>query len=285
MKHLKIEGIIEKRFGKINEAFESARQHFNADDIRIFRVKVKKLAACLNLIDAAKGHGHPVKLPRKVVKLNQLFGAIRTLQMQQVHIQNTIKENQIGSPETYLKFISNQILQHMEDAGKQLKGIRSFKKEEEKLLKSLPGQLNREAILQFVRSEGHILEKLLTPVFPADKSFHEARKHLKNLLYVSPYINLEMSVLSPYKVLSSFEDIDSFTKLLGSFRDLNTALDCLHTAVQKIETDENEKVILRRVEQIWSKAREAYRIQIYDELQKITASGQTAESPVEWLVM
>ncbi|MBB6113056.1 CHAD domain-containing protein [Mucilaginibacter lappiensis] len=285
MKHPKIEGVIEKRFEKINEAFDKARLHFHEDDIRIFRVKVKKLSACLQLMNNAKAHRHSVKLPQKMAKLSQLFGAIRALQMQQDHVQHTIKEKQFRLPDSYLKFISDQILGHMENVSKHINGTQPFKKEQERLLKLLPDQLSHEAILEFVRTESDMIEKLLSPVFPADKSFHEARKHLKNLLYISPYINLEMSELSPYKLLSGFEEIDSFTKLLGNFHDLNTALYCLHTTVQKIEPDEDEKETLRQLEQTWIEAREAFRIQIYDDLHGIVASGRTAESLVEWPVM
>ncbi len=285
MKHLKIEEIIEKRFEKIDEAFEKARQHFQEDDIRVFRVKMKKLMACLQLMDSAKTHGQSIKLPSGIIKLNQFFGTIRTLQMQQTFIENTAKEKQTGLPEIYLKFVSDQIILLMKDFSKYIKSAQPFKKEEEKLLVLLPKQLSRKAILQFVRTEGDALEKLFAPVFPADKSFHDARKHFKNLLYVSPYINVEMSDLSPYNALTSFEDIDAFTKILGNFHDLDTALDCLHISVHKIEPDEDEKFILRRLEQIWLAERGAFRVQIYDELQKITASGRTKAAPVEWVVM
>jgi len=285
MKHLKIEEIIEKRFEKLNQAFGQAMLHCQEDDIRVFRVKVKKLSAILQLLDSAKAHGHPIKLPQKMIRLSRLFGTIRTLQMQQNHIQERIKEKNIGSPEVYLRLISDQILQHMENAVKHIKGTKSFKKEEEKLSGLLPKQLSREAILQFVRSEGDILEALFTPVFPADKAFHEARKHFKNLLYLSPYIDLEIADLSPYKLLCSFESIDEFTRLLGKFQDLNIALDSLYQSVPKMEIDENETAILRQLEQIWVEARESFRVQIYEEMQKITASGRTAEAPVEWVVM
>ena len=285
MKHLKIEGILEKRFEKLNEAFEKARLHSQENDIRLFSVKVKKLAACLQLLDNAKAHGHPIKLPQNMARISELFGNIRTLQMQQIHIQDRIKEKNIGSPETYLRFIGDQILEHMEDAAKHIKGEYPFKKEEDKLLALLPKQLSREAMLHFVSSEGDALEKLFIPVFPADKSFHEARKHLKTLLYISPYLNLEIAELSPFKLFTSFEAINEFTRLLGKFQDMNTALECLYVSVPKMEIDENEKAILRGLEQTWVEAKEVFRVQIYNELQKIAACGRTAAVPVEWPVM
>jgi len=94
-----------------------------------------------------------------------------------------------------------------------------------------------------------------------------------------------MVALSPYKLLTSFESIDEFTSLLGKFQDMNTALDCLYRSVPKIDAGENETISLRQLEQIWVEAREVFRTQIYDEISRITASGRTAEAPVEWVVM
>ena len=280
MKQAEIESIIEERFKKINAAFDNARMHLHEDDIRLFRVKVKKLMACLHLLDSAD-HPHPIKLPRKIAKVYQIAGAIRTLQMQQIHVQKTLKEKHIVAPEAYLKLISGKILQHIAVFNKHIKGPTPFKKEEEKLLKLLPKHLSRKAIQQFIQSEGDAFEKLFTPVFPADKSFHEARKILKNLLYISPYMEMEISALTPYMLLSTYENIDAFTIVLGGFHDLNAAIDCLHTAAQKNEIDESEKIVLRNMETLWIKEREAFRKKIYDEIQQITASGRSAESLVQ----
>jgi CHAD domain-containing protein len=284
MKQAEIESIIEKRFEKINAAFDNARMHLNEDDIRLFRVKVKKLTACLHLMDAAD-HLHPIKLPQKIAKIYQISGAIRTLQMQQIHVRKTLNGKHIVAPETYLKLISDKILQHIAAFNKHIKGPAPFKKEAEKLLKLLPKHLSRKTIQQFIQSEGNAFEKLFTPVFPADKSFHEARKILKTLLYISPYMEMEISALTPFALLSTYENIDAFTIVLGGFHDLNTAIDCLHSESQKMEIDEGEKIVLRNMETLWIKEREAFRKKIYDEIRQITASGRSAESLVKWPVM
>jgi hypothetical protein len=82
-------------------------------------------------------------------------------------------------------------------------------------------------------------------------------------------------------LLSTYENIDAFTIVLGGFHDLNAAIDCLHTAAQKNEIDESEKIVLRNMETLWIKEREAFRKKIYDEIQQITASGRSAESLVQ----
>jgi hypothetical protein len=285
MKHLKIETILEKRIEKIDAAFHNVRQQLHPDDLRIFRVKVKKLGAFLHLTNAVKDHGRLIKLPQKMVKIYQLLGVVRALQLQQSQIQRIVNIHSVGSPETYLTYLADQIQEHAEEVNKHLKGLKPFKKEEEKLLKLLPEHLGKEAIIQFLRSEGDRLEKLFAPVFPSDKSFHEARRLLKNLLYISPYLPMEMNTISPYARLTSYEDIAGFTALLGDFHDLHTAIENLYAAIPKMKIDDNEKALLRNIEIWWMKEREDFRISIYDELQKITDAGRRAESPVEWPVM
>ena len=280
MKQSEIEHIIEKRFEKINAAFDKVRMHLNEDDIRLFRVKVKKLKACLRLIDAEKDHSDPIRLPQKIEKNYQLSGKIRTLQMQQNHVQKTLKGAHILPPVAYLKLISDQILQHILVFNKHITGTKYFKKDEEKVLALLPKQLSQKTAQQFIRSEGAMIEKLFLPVFLPDISFHEVRRILKNLLYISPYLEMDISVLSPYSVLSTYENIDAFTIILGGFHDIDTAIDYLHTACKKIEIDENEKAVLRSIEILWIKEREVFRKKIYDEIEKITASGRPAESLV-----
>ena len=285
MKQREIEGIFKKRFEKINIAFDSVRLHFIENDIRIFRVKVKKLQACLRLMDAAKGHPHSLQLPQKIVKLYKISGAIRTLQMQQSHVRNTLNEGQIVLPEVYLALMSNKILHHIETATKLISGSRPFEKSEIKLLHLLPHHFSPKTIGKFIASEEGILEKLLSPVFLTDKSFHAIRRLLKNLLYLFPYIETDISALSAYALLSNLENIDSFTKILGSFHDLNTAIACLHTECLNIEINENEKIVLRNIESTWIKERAAVHEKIYDQIHKIIASRRSAKFLAKWPVM
>lgn len=282
MKHSEIEGIIEKRFGMINTAFDNVRMHLNEDDIRLFRVKVKKLAAFLNLFDAAKQDSHPFKIPRKITKTYLLSGTIRKLQIQQNQIQKTLKGKEIIAPERYSKLISDEILQNISAFKKHLKGINPFKKEEEKLLALLPRHLSQKTVQQFIQLKRDAVKKLLLPVFLPDKTIHELRKTLKNLLYILPYLKVDISTLTPNTLLCTSEDIRAFTIVLGVFHDLDTAIGCLHKACQKIEIVENEKEVLRNIENLWVKERESFRQKIYDVIQKITVSDKPAISMVKW---
>jgi hypothetical protein len=280
MKHLKIEMILEKRIEKIDAALINVRLQLQPEEIRAFRIKIKKLVAFLRLINGAKGHGHAVKLPPKMVKIYQLLGVVRTVQLQQSYIQKT-GNGQPGSPDTYLACLTDQLQQHSAEVHQHLKGLKPLNKSAEKIGKFLPKQISRAAILQFIQSEGDALAELFSPVFPSDKSFHEARKLLKNLLHISPYLDMEIKEISPYTALTSYEDIKELTVLLGDFQELRTVIESLHAAIPRIEIDDNEKNLLRGLEVLWIKDRENLRDRIYSELQKITASGRTIKHPLE----
>jgi CHAD domain-containing protein len=281
MKHLQIETIIEKRFEKLNAAFDNVRLQLNEENIRVFRVKVKKLMACLSLIKITTDHLHQVKVSHKMMKFYQLSGPIRTFQMQEMFISKTLNENQISSPNTYLKLISEHILKSTGLLNNQIKGLTPLKKEQVKLLRLLPENMSQKKIQHFILSERERLSNLFSQVFPADKSLHELRKLLKNLLYISPYLDMEINELSPYRLLGTYEELDSFTNLLGSFHDFKTAINCLHGLCQKIEIDEHEKSVLREIETLWIKESADLRKKIYQEMGKIIASASSAYASVD----
>jgi len=285
MRQLKIETIIQKRFDKINETLDKVRAHGNDGDIRLFRVKVKKLTAFLHLINGAQVHGKHIKLPQKVDRANRISGTIRTLQLQQSQIKKILASKQLGSPELYYRHISEQIIRQKEKFNNYIKGPQPFKKEEQKLMMLLPDHVSLNTIRQLIKAQGDHIEKLLVKVFPPDRSFHEVRQLFKSLLYISPYLEIEMSAVSPFALLSTYDDIDAFTVILGGFHDICTAINYLHTTAQSLKIDENEMATLRIVESLWLKEKETFRKKIYDELQKITVSGRSVEAPVEWPVM
>jgi hypothetical protein len=275
MKHKEIENIIKKRFEKVNEAFDHVRLRFMEDDVRIFRVKVKKLQSCLNLIGGTENHLNPLKLPRKIAKYYKISGAIRTLQMQRNHIKKTLNGKQIVLPQTYLTLIKNKIDHHVKTTSKLIKSERPFDKEQVKLLDLLPQHLSTKTIGKLIHSERREFEKLITPVFLSDQSIHAIRKVLKNLLHISPYIEISTGGFLPYALLSTKENIDSFSVILGSFHDISTAIESLYAACLKVKVDDNENKVLRDVASIWISERETARENIYDELQKIIASGRS----------
>ena len=285
MKHREIEAIIKKRFEKLNTAFNQVGLHYEENDIRLFRVKVKKLQACLLLMECEKNHHKAIVLPSKIAKFYKVSGAIRAIQLQEIHIRKIKAGANIMLPETYLAILSDKILHLIGKASKLLSTDKPFGKEEVKLLGLLPHHLDTARIDKFIASEGTKLKKLFAPVFPTDISLHEVRKILKALLYISPYLARDIGTLLPYSLLSSTAQIDALTAILGNFHDLNIAIDCLHTECLALDIPEDEKALLRNIECQWIEGRTAMHEKIYDQLTKINASLVPVESLVKWPVM
>lgn len=281
MKHHKIEGIIKKRFEKLNAAFDQVRLHFKEDDIRLFRVKIKKLQACLLLLGDAKDHHQALRLPRKITVFYKLCGAIRTLQLQETQILKTLTGTDIKPPEYYLQSVSDKILHLREKATVFLSRDEPFGKEEAKLLELLPRHYGSAATGKLLTSEGTKLKKMFAPVFPSDAALHEIRRTFKNLLYLSPYITTDIGVFLPYSLLSTTAQIDSFTAILGDFHDLNIAIECLHTECQDIEVNEVEKAVLRNIEDRWMTEKNAAHREIYNQMQRIIASRLPSAPPAK----
>lgn len=278
MKHEEIRRIIKKRFEKLDFAFDNVRLHYSEDSIRVFRVKVKKLQACLNLIHSEKGDGQPIALPTKINKLYDAAGAIRSLQIQQQYIHKTLRDKHTVLPETYLNWLTSHITNLIEIAANQSHLKQPFEKAEHQVLKELPDRLTKKTIRKFTRSNLHTLGKLLAPVFPEDESFHAVRKLLKGLLYTWPYLENNVSLISSYSTLSSEQSITSFTVLLGNFHDISSALHLLHANCFNDQFSENEREILRDIEKIWRKDNETAREKINTRLQKIISSKQSSPS-------
>ncbi|EHQ31013.1 CHAD domain-containing protein [Mucilaginibacter paludis] len=281
MRHKEIESIIRKRFEKLNTAFEQVRLHFREDDIRSFRVKVKKLQACLYLMEHVKDHHHAICVPRHIADLYKLSGTIRTLQMQERCIRKTLTAKNMALPQTYLALLSGKILHAVGELAKLISNHESLGKEELNLVDLLPHHLSQGDIEKFIASKEDALKKLIAPVFPTDVALHEIRKELKNLLYTSPYIPTDIGTLSSFALLSTPAQMDSFTIILGDFHDMNVAIDCLHAECTDIEINDDEKAVLRNIETQWMNERTSIREKVYDQIQKITASILPLASPVK----
>ena len=280
MKRPQIVNIIKKKYKRINLAFDKIIRHFNENDIHVFRVEVKKLRAFLRLVGAGMDETPKLKLRKKLHKFYKALGIIRSLQIQQQRIQEVSEDKYSTLPKTYLNLLTTKIATNIDLFQEQAKGVKPFKKGEQKLLSILPGKLRLIRIREFIRSEVNKLEKLLEPFSTADESLHSIRKLLKDLLYTWPYIKVEAAIILPAAMISGQEDLSSITKLLGDFQDTCVGLNLLHADYIDQEINESKRKLLRDIERKWVEEKEAIRKEIIKVFKKkIMPSHQTYPSP------
>jgi len=273
--------IIRKKFEKLNRIYRSMIIHFDPEDIHDFRVEVKKLKAFLRLTGitgAASGNASGkelarLRLPRKLRELYRITGNIRNLQLQQQHIRKACLTGGIEFPDHYLYVLSTGAATQVMLADYLVRGKKSFKKEERRIVANLPIRPGKKADERYLRMHTKKIGDLLTPLCPTDEVLHSIRKNLKDLQYTSTYTeryNRQPGFLpqqSGYLPLT-YPEIGSFTSLLGDLQDLCIGIDLLQPAYINRGNSEKEKKILRDLRGQWLDEKSRKQEEIYVQLKE-----------------
>ena len=77
MKKEELDGLIKGSFKKINEFFHKAIERFEAEDIRKFRIEIRKLKVFLRLISMESEDGLSCNITRKMRLLTGTWASFR----------------------------------------------------------------------------------------------------------------------------------------------------------------------------------------------------------------
>src|SRR5258708_1356666 len=180
VEHEKIIHIIQKKFGRIRDAFRRVIVHFEGPDIHAFRIEIKKLRAFLRLLAIGKNRFGRLRLPKHLHRLYLLGGKIRDLQLQQEHISEAFKGKEESLPHSYLHLLRMEESTHILMAATLARNKLSIKKEEKKVRRALPLALRGKIRIRFVRMQVVRLERLAGSIVPMqDEIQHSIRKLLK----------------------------------------------------------------------------------------------------------
>lgn len=261
MKRAELVNIIKKRYAKIDKAVKCVAADFALDDIHRFRLKVKKLKSFLALVAAVKRKGVHLKLPGRLHEFYNAVGIIRGLQLQQASIKKFPHEGFEPLVKSYQDFVSICIDQEISRARKLLKGNRTFTIRTRTLRERLPKKLAPASTRKFARHQMETLTTLMHPASLSDASLHAVRKLLKDVLYTWSYANLNYK--HPHQVPLSQEEIISIVKTLGDFQDKCAGLDLLHIHYKEQQGGARERIMWRKLENLWWKEKEVNRATIH----------------------
>lgn len=279
MKHKETINIIWKRFKKINVAFRSLSPHFNAEDIHVFRVEVKKLKAFLQLAGIAgtkSGKGANRKLPKKLRDFYHLTGNIRNLQLQEQNIRKSWAAVGKELPHHYLDLLSREIAGNIILAEPLVKNKKSFKKEQGRIIVRLPARNRKKSTVRFIRTKTEAIRDLLTLPTLTDESFHLVRKNLKDLLYTQAYTEDQYALQPPLP--PTYSDIDSLTDQLGDLQDLHIGIGLLQPAYIDKVIPEKERIDLLDLRGQWQEEKQRKELEMYALLQEKTTDRYQPET-------
>jgi hypothetical protein len=274
MKRKETVNIIRRRFKKINTAFRSLPPHFNAQDIHVFRVEVKKLKAFLRFTGmegnkSDKGSG--LKLPKKLRDFYKITGDLRNLQLQDQNIRKSFAAGDRKLPHQYLDLLSREVAGNIFLAELLVKNKKNFKKEQVRIIARLPTRTGKRSTEKFMRSKTEAVQDLLTLSSPTDESFHSVRKSFKDLLYTQSYTEDQYALQQPLP--PAYSDIGSLADQLGDLQDLRIGVGLLQPAYTDKVIPEKERIDLLDLRGQWQEEKQRKELEIYALLKENTGTG------------
>ncbi|MFI5154191.1 MAG: hypothetical protein ACHQET_12700, partial [Chitinophagales bacterium] len=129
----------------------------------------------------------------------------------------------------------------------------------------------RVNIKHFVESESEQLFQFLELKQPDDKSLHQLRKLIKNILYTWPFIRRDANILFP-PGFSSYNHLKLISDLLGRFHDSCVDLTQLDSIIEDRSSFPKESKVLTEIKKEWEKDKAITRSVL---MNKLNAPGDT----------
>ncbi len=227
-------------FKRINKLSRKIIKTWDADDIHVFRVQVKKLRAFLRLLNSVNKTENPL-IPEPLKTFYRYIGYIRNIQL---HCDKFIEQHatyKAHPPVAYMKMIGDE-KRYWQSAAADLITGHGFRDSEEEILENLPDKVGRSTKKRFLEKKTDKLKKALRKP-EDDKTIHTVRKILKDLLYAWKFIDVHRLPES----ISKQSDLKSLTSQIGDFIDKQVQLEFLSDRYLENIKDEQEKKSLLKM--------------------------------------
>ena len=211
MKQKKIRNVIVKKIDNIKYLCDDIRTGFEQDDIHKFRTTVKALRSFLRL--QQMNTGTRMKVTRKFKRLYNIAGEIREAQLE----LEFLKDIQASIPH-YTNHLHQIIWQSKQEWVKT-----DVKKVMHKLQEKLTGYtyttLKPETVLAFFNDRMAPINTLVAKEHPASSEIHNARKNIKDILYISKIADKEWKTVSNQAEDLPVAKLDKLATKIGEYND------------------------------------------------------------------
>ena len=240
MKHKKVVEIVEDHFQELEKLFSKILKRYNEDNVHDFRVTVKKLRAFLKLAGIKKKADKPF-IPKLLKTFYGHIGSLRNIHLQKRIIFKYTTDNKRARPKSYIQLLTNEENYWKKEAAALMKET-SIEDVKDKILKELPGKINKNKIKKFTAKSLAELKELLCDV-KDDETIHSIRKILKNILYTYSLIKDETDLP---KLISGRKKLKTITGLLGDYVDKYIELKYMKPEYfDKVKVQTEKKLLLQ----------------------------------------
>lgn len=262
---------LDKLFKKLNKHYQNLLEDFESEEVHDFRVEIKKLRAFLRLININLPQENQLAISRKLKAFYNSVGQIRNLQLHQKQINLLCEELNFGKPFSYL-----QVLQEKENNQQKKIHHLSNKIALKHFRKKLEASIPEDFIIaakDFVLQKEINLHELLSLPELSDKTLHDIRKVLKDILY--NYVFIE-PYLRGFGYFENEDSLKTFTDKLGDHQDFCVAIQLINNE----DESKKEKDILNFLKQELYKRKAKIKIDIAQFLSEITIQMERNEATI-----
>jgi CHAD domain-containing protein len=240
MKMKQLKRTFKKRISLLKRCYFQNDLIETLEQIHQFRIAYKRVRAVVRLIELEQSStSNPLK---KVKRLYQKLGDIRSLQILYQVIENYYKNNGMES-RVYLLKLSKRILREKSKYGvleKQIPFDRFYKD----LERSILVKPHNEQVRAYVSTQIGALNENLNR--PTDEGIHLMRKILKDFQYDAKLLQTTKGIEIP--ILEDVQRLKEATDLLGNYNDLRTSRMYLRSLSYTVPLKEQELLSRLKVE-------------------------------------
>lgn len=242
MRKEEINEFIEDSFKKIAKCFRKAIDKFEMQDIRKFRIEIKKLKVFLHLLNMESEDGFSYRITKRMKTIYGYSGIIQNFQQLQ-KTNEYVKDSLEKVPLCYVEMIEKELEYWKKLSTGFMAANYDFIGDKEEIFAVLPDKLTKKSIKKFIHYTLYELNTINGRL--DDVALDNTRKFMEDIYFnyefIKPYITDQQITLFDE------EEVRACLELFNNYRDKCMALALLQTVTTRALDDEG-KGILKRIE-------------------------------------
>ncbi len=232
----KIRAVIKAKVAELSVLSEKIGDGFDKEPIHKFRVAVKSLRSFLRLL-RTQPNTPSLKMPKSFKRLYQIAGAIRDAQLEMEQLAG--KQPELPH---YMDKLHKMIERQKSEWGK-CYSKKVLNKLEDRLIAYKYTEIDDNVLTAFFNLKMTSVDELNKTGAPTDNQVHQARKEVKDILYVSKLTKKKWKTVYKQQPCISVKNLKQFADVLGDYNDKRINLEHLSSfSSRTMESEEKDTI-------------------------------------------
>ena len=253
MKAKKIENVVEKKMGHLEERVKKILLPDNEESIHLFRIEYKKLRTFIRVSNFESRKNKYLTMPKKLRRIYHSAGAVRNEQVYYDGIMPFYKATD-KYPNTIAKSINRL-------NNKLVNAVEKFHFQRRDIINELPHKIGKKKVRKFLDSKKAEMNRLLAKKMKSEE-MHALRIDLKDFIYSCDIFKLKVCRYMPVAGRKTISQLNKLNDLLGDHQDYVIGLSLLATAAAR-KISQKEGRVLDEIRVKWEREKLALYNSVY----------------------